>query len=254
MPLNESWTKYLVAAGATAAAGAVLYCLLKAEAEDKRKPVLAQEGKEAQSSAKPKVEDISKETVQKILQEIIKSQDQMKLHMKDLTKTLLKSQISFEQTYKQVKEVQPEDPLEKYGLSMMEFDQILDKYQSDPMVRELIAKIMGAPDPNNTSSETVQEISVKRIIEVHKFMLEELEKLVKTFHSTQNKDNLDMKTVTIAAQAIVGAKIEQQFGITSEDIESAVLLYHTMLATDQDFANINFKIQSAMGELMGQQL
>ena len=49
-----------------------------------------------------------------------------------------------------------------------------------------------------------------------------------------NKNDLDIKTVTIAAQAIVGAKIEKKFDLTSEDIESAVMMLHTMLAADQD--------------------
>jgi len=147
--------------------------------------------------------------------------------------------------------VQPNDPLEKYGLSMMEFDQLLDKYQSDPMVREAIAKIMGAPNPANTQSAKVQEITVKQIIAVHKFMLEELEELVSVYQGLQKSKDLDMKTVTIVAQAMVGAKMEEKFNIASEDLESAVLVYHTMLATDQEFATINLKIQHTMGKLMG---
>lgn len=243
--------KALIAAGGLATAGAVLCYLLKEEEEDKRKPLVGAEGKEAQGATKPKVEDITKESVQQILQEIIKSQEVMKTQMKALTKELHAKKWTFEQTYQRVKEVQPKDPLEEYGLSMMEFDQILDKFQSDPTVREAIAKIMGAPDPTNVAADRVHAITVKKIIEVHQFMLEELERLVDYFQGMQKKEELDMKTVTIAAQAIVGSKMEDKFGITSEDIESAVLLYHTMLATDQDFAGINMKIQHTMGKLMG---
>lgn len=242
------WKKLVLAAGGTAGVLALLYYLLKEENDaGKRLSVESDEKKKVGIA----VEEITKEQVQQILQEIIKSQEQMKVYMKELTQELLKDSLTFEQTYQKVREVQPIDPLEKYGLSMMDFDQLLDKHQSDPSVREAIAKIMGAPNPSSCASEKVQAITVKKIIDVHNFMLEELDKLVRDVQALQNKETYDMKTVTIAAQAIVGAKIESKFAITSEDIESAVLMYHTMLATDQEFAAINIKIQHTMGKLMG---
>mmetsp|Transcript_75312 Transcript_75312/g.197400 ORF Transcript_75312/g.197400 Transcript_75312/m.197400 type:complete len:247 (-) Transcript_75312:312-1052(-) len=239
--------KLLIAAAGTVAAGAVLYYLLK----DDEKAVTG-DGVEKKKK-KQDVDEITKEQVQQILQEIIKSQDQMKGYMKELTKELLTKSLKFDETYKRVREVQPSDPLEKYGLSMMDFDTLLDKHQGDPAVRESIAKIMGAPNPSTCTSDKVQGISVKKIIDVHNFMQEELDRLVTDFHAMPNRDSYDMKTVTIAAQAIVGSKIEDKFGITSEDIESAVLMHHAMLATNQEFASINIKIQHTMGKLMGAQ-
>merc|ERR1719160_1362780 len=129
---------------------------------------------------------------------------------------------------------------------MMDFDKLLDKFQSDPKVRKAIAQIMGTPNPDR-----VREISVKTVIDVHTFMLEELEKMLKYFNGIKDQSSYDMKTVTIAAQALVGAKVEERFSITSEDIENAVLMHHTQLATDKEFANINIKIQNTMGKLMG---
>lgn len=247
--------KMLLAGLGVAGVAAAAYCLSAGSGKKSEKIGAATDSKTAPSVGKTKVEDIPKETVLIILKEIINSQETMKSYMKDLTKELKTKQMNFQQTYARVREVQPKDPLENYGLSMMEFDQLLDKYQSDPMVREAIAKIMGAPNPANTQSAKVQEITVKEIIAVHKFMLEELEKLVKIYQDLQNKpiggQELDMKTVTIVAQAIVGAKMEEKFTIASEDLESAVLLYHTMLATDQEFAGINLQIQHTMGKLMG---
>lgn len=243
--------KCLLAGLGAAGAAAVVYYLLKEENTARKALPVDTDSDQKGAGAKPKVDQITKEQVQEILQEIIKSQEQMKGYMKDLTKELLSKSLSFEQTYHRVREVQPSDPLEKYGLSMMDFDQLLDKHQSEPPVREAIAKIMGAPNPTSCATEKVQAITVKKIIDVHKFMLQELGNLVEDFQKLANKDRFDMKTVTIAAQAIVGSKIEAKFGITSEDIESAVLMYHTMLATDQEFATINVQIQHTMGKLMG---
>lgn len=234
-----------------ASVAAVLYFLMKDDSKGKKKSSVL-DGKDSSAAAgKSRVEDISKETVQLILKEIIESQEKMKVYMKDLTKELRSTSLSFEQTYQKVREVQPNDPLEKHNLSMMEFDQLLDKFQGDPTVREAIAKIMGAPSPSTASSEKVKDITVKDIIKVHRFMLEELKKLVETYQGMQQNTELDMKTVTIVAQAIVGANMEKKFNITSEDVESAVLHHHTMLSTDQEFATINAEIQNTMAKLMG---
>lgn len=249
---SQKLTKLLVAAGGAVAVGALAYYLLKKE-EKASSADAASQKKDLQEAAPAaqSLDKITKEQVMQILQEIIKSQEQMKGYMKELSKELRSKSLSFEQTYQKVKKVQPADPLEKYGLSMVSFDQLLDKHQGDQGVREAIAKIMGAPNPNSCHSDKIQAITVKTIIEVHNFMLEELNNLVKDFNNLPNKETYDMKTVTVVAQAIVGSKIEAKFNITSEDIESAVLMYHTMLATDQEFAAINIKIQHTMGKLMG---
>jgi len=245
------WTKVVV--GVTAAAGgAALLCYLL-NAEDEARAAPAEAG--AESGAKgSKFDEVTKEQVEQILQEILSSQEKMKGHMKELTKELLQKSLSFEQTYHKVKSVQPEDPLEKHGLSMMDFDRLLDKFQSDPNVRRAIAQIMGTPSPSSVTPDRVKAISVKNIIDVHTFMLQELEKLQKYFGGIRDRSSYDLKTVTIAAQALVGAKVEEKFSITSEDIEGAVLMHHTQLATDQEFANINIQIQTTMGKLMGSPL
>jgi len=249
---SQKVTKLLLAAGGAVAVGALAYYLLKKEEKAGSSDAAGQ--KDLQAAAAPgaqPLDKITKEQVMQILQEIVVAQENMKGYMKEINEELRRSHLTFDQTYQKVKQVQPADPLDKYGLSMVSFDQLLDKHQGDQGVREAIGKIMGAPNPNSCTSEKVQSITVKTIIEVHNFMLEELNNLVKDFNTLPNKDSYDMKMVTVAAQAIVGSKIESKFNITSEDIESAVLMYHTMLATDQEFAAINIKIQHTMSKLMG---
>jgi len=242
--------KLLIAVGGAVGVGAVLYYLLKEDAE-KTKSIGSEEKSRSLKTRAIPVEEITKEQVLQVLQEIIQSQELMKGYMKELTKELLSKQLSFPEIYKRVEEVQPKDPLEKYGLSMMDFDQLLDKHQSDPAVRQSIATIMGTPTENTVTSEKVQGITVQKILDVHRFMLTELEKLAAKFQEMPDKSKYEVKTVTIAAQAIVGAKVEEEYGITSEDIESAVLLYHMWLSTNKEFADINVQIQHTMGMLMG---
>lgn len=242
---SGKWKTLAVAGGGVAVAAALLYVLRKANRTAK-----ADEPKEV-SSAKPRLEEVTKEEVQQILQEIIVLQDQMKSFIKTFTDEMMSNILTFEQTYARVREVHPPDPLVKYGLSTMDFDQLLEKHQNDPKVREAIAKIMGAPTQDACASGHVQAITVSKIKEIHAFLLEELENVLREFDKLPNKDAFDLKTVTIAAQAIVNTKIREKFDITSEDVESAVLLNHTVLATDQAFTTLNIKIQHIMGKLMG---
>lgn len=239
-----------VIVGSAAAAAALIFFAIKRKKDEAEIPE-TDGAKNKPKGGSSRAQEITKDQVQEILKEIIKSQEQMKLYMKDLTQELLRDELTLKQTYERVRKIQPNDPLDKYGLSTMDFDQLLDRHQSDSNIRESIKKIMGAPNPSGSASEKVQAITVRRIIDVHKFLLQELNAIMDDFQSLPDQDSYDLKTVTIAAQAIAGSKIEAKFGITSEDVESAVLMYHTMLATDQEFAAINIKIQHTMGKLVG---
>ncbi|CAE7317756.1 SGR1, partial [Symbiodinium necroappetens] len=79
----------------------------------------------------------------------------------------------------------------------------------------------------------------------------EVEKLVQQFKSLKSQATYDSKTVTLTAQAMVGAKVEEKFDLTSEDIERAVVRYHEELATNKEFASVNMQMQKAMSYLMG---
>eukprot|EP00921_Rhytidocystis_pertsovi_P017406 GHVQ01027388.1.p1 GENE.GHVQ01027388.1~~GHVQ01027388.1.p1 ORF type:complete len:244 (+),score=36.90 GHVQ01027388.1:179-910(+) len=240
-----SWKQILLATGGAVAAGAVVYYLLREEPAALHDPKAGDKDKK-----KINVQEITRDQVLEILHDIIKSQDKMKTIMKQLTKELIKDGYSFQMTYDRVKEVQPEDPLERYGVSMNDFDQLLDRYQHEPNIRDAIARIMGAPQ-SSTVPPKVHSITKATVVKVHGFMLAELKKLVEEFQRLPNKSKFDMKTVTIAAQALVGARVEEQFQLTSEDIEAAVLMHHQQLASDGDFARINVLMQSTMAQLMG---
>ncbi|KAF4651000.1 hypothetical protein FOL46_000601 [Perkinsus olseni] len=136
---------------------------------------------------------------------------------------------------------------------MMEFDQLLDREQNDPQIRECIVEIMGGKIPEGGAQPTKQ-LSVKQIISIHEFMLQQLDRIVTEFSAMPEsvRVNFDMKTVTIAAQAIVGSAVENKFSVSSEDIESAVMLNHAQLSVSQQFANINIKMQETMTKLMDQ--
>lgn len=208
------------------------------------------EDKQAEENEKLDLKQITKEKTLEILQDIIKSQEQMKTIMKHLTKELIKNRYNFEKTYERVTQLQPEDPLDRYGISMADLDLLLDKYQPDPKIQAAISRIMGASNIANFPSK-VPNVSKATVVKVHEYMLDELKKLVAEFNALPNRFAYEIKTVTIAAQALVGARVEEEFQLTSDDIESAVIMHHQELAADGEFARINVLMQSTMAQLIG---
>merc|ERR1719281_766401 len=111
----------------------LLWYLLRDESPaDTRERLAASKPSERQKS----VGEMDKQDVLRILQEIVESQSDMSALMKEVTEVVLKEELSFQQVYARVKERQPQDPLEKRGLSIQDFDTLLDTHQKDDDVKE----------------------------------------------------------------------------------------------------------------------
>lgn len=95
-----------------------------------------------------------------------------------------------------------------------------------------------------------QTIDKAKVIQVHEYMKQELQKLVEYIQKSPSRSKLDVKNVTLTAQAFVGAKVQKKFGLTSEDVESAVIYNHKELAVDPDFVRVNIAIQTIMNQLI----
>jgi len=59
-----------------------------------------------------------------------------------------------------------------------------------------------------------------------------------------------VKTLTIAGQCIVNAKVEAEFDLTSEDVEIAVMNNYIVLSGNVDFANVSLEIQNTMAKFV----
>ncbi|PHJ17270.1 hypothetical protein CSUI_008917 [Cystoisospora suis] len=132
---------------------------------------------------------------------------------------------------------------------MPDFDTLLDKYQHDPQIKDLIVRIMSSSAPSEPNARG-QTIDKAKVIEVHEYMKQELQKLVEYIQKSPSRSKLDVKNVTLTAQAFVGAKVQKKFGLTSEDVESAVIYNHKDLAVDPDFVRVNIAIQTIMNQLI----
>lgn len=241
--------KLLVYTSSAAGLAALLYYLLREEAELTRTASTV-EGERDEKKLRP--EDVTKEQVQRILNEIVESQEMVRAEMKQLTKELLEHpMMTFDQVYHRLSVLKPQDPLERFGLSTHEFDELLTPHHKDPQIMDGLARIMAPAGPTDGTLSQGTSVSMRRVVEVHEAMLEELRKLVLLVSSTRDKERLNPKTVTLAAQAVVSAKVEEKFNLTSDDIEVAVIQNQQQLAKDQDFLYVNQRLQETMGELMG---
>jgi len=189
--------------------------------------------------------ELSKDQVVQILKEMIKLQDEMRAHTKQIIKEVRNGSLTLEQTCKKVQAILPMTPLDKLSLSLTDFNRILANYQEDATVQSAVVQAMSAPTPGSGATEKASSLTVQKLAEIHTFMLKELEQMAQT----KGKSGHDAKTVTLAAQAIVGAKVEDKFGIVPEDVENAVIMKQTVLATNTDFATLNAQIQGAMAQL-----
>jgi len=180
--------------------------------------------------------------VLQIISEIVTSGEKLKGHVKNLTKELITEKLSFDESYKRLKEVQPDDVLERYGLTLQQFDALLERHWTNPKVKEGIHPIVGMP----VTTDGTAEVPVDKVIEVHKYMLEEVDKVIQQFESLQSQATYDVQIATFTLHAMVGAKVEEKFDLTAQDIEHSVVRYHAELATNKEFTSVNIPLQNAM--------
>jgi hypothetical protein len=240
----SSQTKIAVIAGiSVAVAGAAYYV--------SRRAVSAGQG----AGSKRKVDQITKEQVIAIIDEIASAQNKMKGITQTAISEVISKGLNFEQTYEYCVKIQPADPLQKYGLTTGDFDLLLDREQHDHRVRERLAKIMGMQDSGDELSNAQgragarKALEVKELVSIHEFMLEELKGVSSEVDAKLKRGpGVDMRALAVAAQVLVGAKVQQRFAVDTDDIESSIVKHHEALSKDVKFANVNDEIQRLMAK------
>lgn len=242
------WQHWAALTGAAAVIGAISYYVLTdSEADDSESSALSAEDS-VPWQAKDKEE---REKVGDILGELLANQTETKDTLRSLTKEIIQNNYDFKKAYERVKDVHPKDPLERHGISMQQFDDLLEKYANDQEIRTLISRVMSAAP--TISKEKVQDITIETVMKIHSLMLNELERLVEEFQSISDRHSYDMKSVVIATQAMVGAKVEETFNVTSDEVEASVYEHHPVLAKSREFTRMNISISAKMSQLMGAQ-
>lgn len=235
----SSHMKIAIAAGVTVAAAGIGYFII----QNSRKA--------SGSGGKRKVDQITKEQVIQIIDEIAMAQQKMKTITQTAIAEVLSKKLKFDEAYDYCVKIQPSDPLQKYGLTTGDFDLLLDREQHDHNVRERLAKIMGmsesADELGSATAVPRKSLDLKQLIAIHEYMLEELKLVsVSVDKKLQNGAGTDMRALAVAAQVLVGAKVQEKFGVDTDDIESSIIRNHEQLSKDNRFGTVNEEIQRLM--------
>ena len=245
-------SKVALFAAAAAASAGVVYYLFRTEEQT----VASGEAPTSVKSVTPVAPQIDAKSVTveqllTIMDSIVQSQNVMKGVMKTVTEEINSKNLTFAESYELVRERQPADPMENLGISMNDFDELLDKYQEDPRVLDAIARIMG-PSDEDMAADDGKILSVQELIAIHQYMLEQLVQI--GAEVKRMKSPADPRTTTTAAQVVVGARVEKKFSVVSAAVERSVMVHQNQLASNHQFATINMMMQQAMTELMGDQM
>lgn len=243
---NFKWHHWAAVAGTAAATVGVMYYLLREDGEEKAVPPAAVPRGGVVSGVEPSSKE--KERVKMILVEVQQDQLATKKITEDLINEILKNGYDFKATYSRYKELNVTNPLEKHGMSMTAFDELLDKYTDDPDIRALVASVVS---PADTNHNVTTKLTLEQVMGVHKLMLEELERISSEIKQIDSSQKSDMKSVIIAVQALIFASVKKKYGISAEDLEASVMENSVALQVNSDFTRISFEISKTMSDLVG---
>ncbi|SCP04392.1 conserved Plasmodium protein, unknown function [Plasmodium ovale] len=251
-----NWKKALSFAGGAAAVVALTYMLMKDEDnyddkddendEKKKKDKLCKD-----SNKTIKGETMTREDLLQLLNEMLKLQTDMKNIVKHLIVVAKNSNYDFMAVYNVAKTYNTIDPLGKYQIEMPEFDKVVESYHFDPEVKDAVSKLMSSQENYYANIVEKATLSVDRIVEIHHFMLSELYRIDPEFKKIPNKGELDPKIIALVIQSIVSARVEEEFNLTSEDVEASIANQQYALTSNMEFARVNIQMQTIMNKFMG---
>mmetsp|Transcript_38104 Transcript_38104/g.89264 ORF Transcript_38104/g.89264 Transcript_38104/m.89264 type:complete len:496 (+) Transcript_38104:119-1606(+) len=161
-------------------------------------------------------------------------------------------QLSFLDAYKKMLELNlPQDPLEEYGLTEASFQKLLSQYEDDAEVMQnaqLLLHPAGKGDPARA-----RELSLEKIIEIHQFMVMEMQKVINEFREVDRevRRTFTGKGCETTAELLVSMAVEQRMSVRCEDVEQAVILYEEQLQANPDFARATDQLADMMHQLIG---
>eukprot|EP00747_Dinoflagellata_sp_TGD_P163194 gnl/TRDRNA2_/TRDRNA2_181615_c0_seq1.p1 gnl/TRDRNA2_/TRDRNA2_181615_c0~~gnl/TRDRNA2_/TRDRNA2_181615_c0_seq1.p1 ORF type:complete len:257 (+),score=69.23 gnl/TRDRNA2_/TRDRNA2_181615_c0_seq1:69-839(+) len=249
---GSGWQKLLIGVGAAAGAAAVLYYLLRDEPDS----LGATEEDSGSSSGSGRWNELTKDQVMELLQDLVSSQKQIKTQLQDVVKTLVSTgNVTFDETYESVKGIPGDvsEKLESRGLSPQDFENLIGKFQNEQAVMEIVSQLLGgeAASKPEASAAPAKQCTAKQIIEYHQFMVEELEVIVKDFQQRADKQSYKVNHVVMAAQTVLEAKAQKKFDYTQEDIQSSIhnREMQMQLAASEEFRTVSIKMQQLMSGL-----
>mmetsp|Transcript_100574 Transcript_100574/g.181543 ORF Transcript_100574/g.181543 Transcript_100574/m.181543 type:complete len:261 (+) Transcript_100574:44-826(+) len=238
----KQWKPLLLIAGSAVAIAGVAYYLLSDEPEEDE--ATAGGGK------------LSKEggPVRQVLTEMVTVEELAKKTVNDLVQEMAHAgtELSLEETYKRIEAAQLWDPLEKYGLTMQDFEEMITDFQHDPFVMQAMARLAGSGPEGPTGAPPPQQVAtLAQVVEAKAFMLAEIEAMVDSFTASEERKSWNARSAGMALQTQADAKAEKKFGISSQDLEFAMLQNQQKLGASAEFMDVMMKTQDVMRKFIG---
>lgn len=205
----------------------------------------------------------SREQILEILNETVRVQGIVQQEVSVLARKLAKEgqkdgkkkkkvQLSFTDGHSKIQALNlPKEPLEQYGLSENAFQKIVLQYEEDGEVMECAQKLLhpaGKGDP-----ERAKGITMDKIIEIHRFMVGEMQKVLTEFLELpqETRRSFTGKGCETTAELLVSIAVEQQLSVRCEDVEQAVIRYEEELQAHQEFSRYTDQLANMMQHLIG---
>ncbi|CAE7198106.1 unnamed protein product [Symbiodinium sp. CCMP2592] len=213
---------------------AVLYLLLRDEAEEENGSIAGKDPKSLLKEVLTQLLDVE-QRAKRVVEELVREQ-------------LSGKEVSIAEAYQRVEACDLVDPLEKQGLSIQEFEAMVAEQQNDPWVMESMVRLSGQHPADMKPGGA--DLDVAKILAMKEFALVELEKLVASFLSEPNAESKDFKAATVALKALVHAKVEKAHGVAADEVETAAVMKQEELIRNPDFVGILKRQQTVMQQLM----
>mmetsp|Transcript_106333 Transcript_106333/g.204541 ORF Transcript_106333/g.204541 Transcript_106333/m.204541 type:complete len:525 (-) Transcript_106333:69-1643(-) len=205
-------------------------------------------------------ETLSRQQILEILSETARVQGIVQQEISVLARELATSKngkkkrkpLSFVDGHKKIQELGlPKEPLEEHGLTETAFQKLLLQYEEDEEVMTCAQKLLhpaGKGDPDRA-----RRITMDRIIEIHQFMVTEMQKVLQEFLQLPQdvRRTFTGKGCETTAELLVSVAVEQQLLVRCEDVEQAVIMYEDALGGNPEFTRCTEQLASMMQHLIG---
>eukprot|EP00930_Biecheleria_cincta_P057940 TRINITY_DN4379_c0_g1_i3.p1 TRINITY_DN4379_c0_g1~~TRINITY_DN4379_c0_g1_i3.p1 ORF type:complete len:523 (-),score=135.94 TRINITY_DN4379_c0_g1_i3:71-1546(-) len=203
---------------------------------------------------------LTRDQILDVLAETVRVQSIVQQEVSDLARRIAKERksegkkkkksLSLLEGHKKVKELNlPKEPLEEIGITDAAFQRLLTQYEEDEEVmlkaRELVHPV-GKGDP-----ERAKSITIDKIVEIHQFMVAEMQKVLTEFLSLdqETRSGFTSKACETTAELLVSIAVEQHLSVHCEDVEQAVIRYEQMLQGNAEFARCTEQLANMMQHL-----
>jgi len=204
---------------------------------------------------------LTREQILEILKETVRVQGIVQQEVSVLARKLAKEKgerkkkkekLSFLDGHKKILELDlPREPLEDFALTESAFQRLLQDYERDDEVMHSAQRLLhpcGKGDPQRAAG-----INMDKIIEIHRFMVGEMEKVLHEFLALpeESRRSFTGKGCETTAELLVSIAVEQQLSVRCEDVEQAVIRYEEELQGHPDFTRYTEQLANMMQHLIG---